>query len=198
VNMRKDVLPAVLAEHVMQPEQRQPEEGDAEQRRPWRDPVNCVWNGQAAYRIRAPLMPGPVAPPHFLSDAARVRLERVDLFTKGYPRMSSATDGRQASMDATQIYREETFTDRRVGTIRRLTPVTADGATGRRAPRDFRGASPGHDSYGAPVPISFELDSPDSGRSDRKIRRCGRASGAQTMRELQEDAPRAGVLVGHS
>ena len=42
--------------------------------------------------------------------------------------MSSANDGRQASMDATQIYREETFTDRRVGTIRRLTPVTADGA----------------------------------------------------------------------
>ena len=32
-------------------------------------------------------------------------------------------------MDPTQIYREETFTDRRVGTIRRLTPVTADGAT---------------------------------------------------------------------
>jgi hypothetical protein len=43
--------------------------------------------------------------------------------------MSSANDGRQAAMDATQIYREETFTDRKVGTIRRLTPVTADGST---------------------------------------------------------------------
>ena len=30
-------------------------------------------------------------------------------------------------MDATQLYREEIFTDRRVGTIRRLTPVTVDG-----------------------------------------------------------------------
>lgn len=43
--------------------------------------------------------------------------------------MSSANDGRQAAMDPSQVYREETFTDRRVGTIRRLTPVTADGGT---------------------------------------------------------------------
>src|SRR6202041_1522823 len=43
------------------------------------------------------------------------------------PRMSSTSDSRQATMDSTQIYCEETFTDRKVGTIRRLTPVTADG-----------------------------------------------------------------------
>ena len=33
--------------------------------------------------------------------------------------MSSAPDSRQPTMDATQIYREDTFTDRKVGTIRR-------------------------------------------------------------------------------
>jgi hypothetical protein len=48
--------------------------------------------------------------------------------------MSSATDGRQASMDSTQIYREETFTDRKVGTIRRLTPVSADGGADAARP----------------------------------------------------------------
>ena len=42
--------------------------------------------------------------------------------------MSSNTDGRQATMDSTQIYREDTFTDRKVGTIRKMTPVTLDGA----------------------------------------------------------------------
>ena len=42
--------------------------------------------------------------------------------------MSSSTDGRQATMDSTQLYLEETFTDRKVGTIRRLTPVAADGS----------------------------------------------------------------------
>ena len=30
-------------------------------------------------------------------------------------------------LDSTQLYREETLTDRRVGTLRRLVPVTADG-----------------------------------------------------------------------
>ena len=47
---------------------------------------------------------------------ARVAIFRIDY--KGYASMSSATDGRQAAMDSTQIYREEIFTDRNVGTIR--------------------------------------------------------------------------------
>ena len=46
--------------------------------------------------------------------------------------MSSANEGRQATMDSAQIYREETFTDRKVGTIRRLTPVTAAGVVSAR------------------------------------------------------------------
>ena len=33
------------------------------------------------------------------------------------------------AMDSSSLYREETFTDRRVGTLQRLTPVTASGAT---------------------------------------------------------------------
>ena len=42
--------------------------------------------------------------------------------------MSSANEAQPATMDSAQIYREETFTDRKVGTIRRLTPVAADGS----------------------------------------------------------------------
>ena len=52
--------------------------------------------------------------------------------------MSSTTDGRHATMDAAQIYREETFTDRKVGTIRRLTPVAADGSVDAARPVLFR------------------------------------------------------------
>ena len=37
-------------------------------------------------------------------------------------------------MDSTQIYREDTFTDRKVGTIRRLTPVAADGSADSARP----------------------------------------------------------------
>ena len=39
---------------------------------------------------------------------------------KGYVFMSSVNESRQATMDSTQVYREETFTDRKVGTIRKL------------------------------------------------------------------------------
>ena len=62
--------------------------------------------------------------------------------------MSSANDGRQATMDSTQIYREETFTDRRVGTIRRLTPVGRRRIAGCRAPGAIRRPGAGHDADG--------------------------------------------------
>jgi hypothetical protein len=34
----------------------------------------------------------------------------------------------EIKLDAASLYREEMFTDRRAGTLRRLTPVTSDGA----------------------------------------------------------------------
>jgi hypothetical protein len=43
--------------------------------------------------------------------------------------MAAPTDLPDIQLDATNLYREELFTDRHAGTIRRLTPVTADGAT---------------------------------------------------------------------
>jgi hypothetical protein len=41
--------------------------------------------------------------------------------------MASPTDLPEVQLDPTSLYREEIFTDRRAGTIRRLTPVTAEG-----------------------------------------------------------------------
>ena len=62
--------------------------------------------------------------------------------------MSSVNEGRQAVMDSSQIYREETFTDRRVGTIRRLTPVTADGAVDAARPGPLCRTGADHDADG--------------------------------------------------
>src|SRR5438552_10642039 len=47
--------------------------------------------------------------------------------TGGEPAMASELHGVEARMDAENLYREEIFTDRRVGTIRFLTPVTKEG-----------------------------------------------------------------------
>jgi hypothetical protein len=43
--------------------------------------------------------------------------------------MASPTDLPDIQFDSTSLYREELFTDRHAGTIRRLTPVSADGET---------------------------------------------------------------------
>jgi hypothetical protein len=99
--------------------------------------------------------------------------------------MSSATDGRQATMDSTQIYREETFTDRKVGTIRRLTPVSADGSADTARPVLFVGQAQVMTPMGA-IPISFELDALTLDAAVQKFGGAAEQAVQQTMRELQE------------
>jgi hypothetical protein len=99
--------------------------------------------------------------------------------------MSSTSDGRQATMDSTQIYLEETFTDRRVGTIRRLTPVTADGSIDSARPVIFVGQAQVMTPMGA-VPISFELDASTLNAAIEKFGVAAEQAVQQTMRELQE------------
>jgi hypothetical protein len=99
--------------------------------------------------------------------------------------MSSANDGRQATMDSAQVYREETFTDRKVGTIRRLTPVSADGADDDKRPVIFVGQAQVMTPMGA-VPISFELEATTLSAAIEKFGAAAEQAVHQTMRELQE------------
>ena len=99
--------------------------------------------------------------------------------------MSTVAEGRQATMDSTQIYHEETFTDRKVGTIRRLTPVTAQGAVDPARPVLFVGQAQVMTPMGA-VPISFELDAPTLDAAVQKFGAAAEQAVQQTMRELQE------------
>jgi hypothetical protein len=104
---------------------------------------------------------------------------------KGEVRMSSANEGRQASMDSTQIYREEIFTDRKVGTIRKMTPVTADGGVDTTRPVIFVGQAQVMTPMGA-VPISFELDAMTLDVAVEKFGAAAEQAVQQTMRDLQE------------
>ncbi|HSY95205.1 MAG TPA: hypothetical protein VK793_06280 [Steroidobacteraceae bacterium] len=99
--------------------------------------------------------------------------------------MSSSFDGRQANMDSTQIYREETFTDRKVGTIRRLTPVAADGSVDGARPVIFIGQAQVMTPMGA-IPISFELEAASLNAAIEKFGPAAEQAVQQTMRELQE------------
>src|ERR1700691_5661473 len=99
--------------------------------------------------------------------------------------MSSAADGRQANMDSSQIYREETYTDRRVGTIRCLTPVTAEGTADATRPVLYVGQAQIMTPMGA-LPISFELDGATLGAAIAKFGEAAEQAVQQTVRELQE------------
>jgi hypothetical protein len=99
--------------------------------------------------------------------------------------MSSSTDSRQATMDSTQIYREDTFTDRKVGTIRRLTPVAPDGSDDAARPVIFVGQAQVMTPMGA-LPISFELDAVSLNVAIEKFGAAAEQAVQQTMRELQE------------
>jgi|SRR5271167_1755054 len=99
--------------------------------------------------------------------------------------MSSGNDGRQATMDSAQIYREESFTDRKVGTIRRLTPVSAAGVAEAARPVLFVGQAQVMTPMGT-VPISFEIDAATLDAAIEKFGAAAEQAVHQTMQELQE------------
>jgi hypothetical protein len=88
-------------------------------------------------------------------------------------------------MDATQIYREDIFTDRRVGTIRRLTPVGADGEPDSKRAVLYIGQAQVMTPMGA-VPISFDLEAATLSAAIAKFGAAAEQAVQQTMQELQE------------
>lgn len=63
----------------------------------------------------------------------------------------------EIKLDSTQLYREDTFTDRKAGTLRRLTPIKADGSDDASRPVLFSGQTQLLTPMGV-LPLAFELD----------------------------------------
>ncbi len=71
--------------------------------------------------------------------------------------MAAQNDLPEVKLDPAGLYKEETFTDRRAGTIRRLTPVTLDGATDASRPVLFSGQTQLLTPAGV-LPLVFEIE----------------------------------------
>jgi hypothetical protein len=71
--------------------------------------------------------------------------------------MAAQNDLPDVHLDPAAMYREEIFTDRRAGTIRRLTPVTVDGATDPSRPVLFSGQTQLLTPAGV-LPLVFEIE----------------------------------------
>ena len=63
----------------------------------------------------------------------------------------------EIKLDATQLYREEIFTDRKAGTLRRLVPVKNDGSDDASRPVLYSGQTQLLTPAGV-LPLAFELE----------------------------------------
>jgi hypothetical protein len=88
-------------------------------------------------------------------------------------------------VDPKALYLEEIFTDRRVGTIRRLTPVTKDGVRDTARPVLYAGETQVLTPAGA-LPIGFEISAGSLEEAAEKFGQLAREAIERTVKELQE------------
>lgn len=102
------------------------------------------------------------------------------------------------AMDAANLYREETFTDRRVGTLQRLTPVTPSGETDTARPILWVGQTQVLTPAGA-LPLSFEVQ---ASTLDEAVAQFGPlaqqalTSAIQRLEEMRREAASSLIVPG--
>jgi hypothetical protein len=91
----------------------------------------------------------------------------------------------EAKMDSTSLYREEIVTDRKVGTIRMMTPLKIDGSTDAARPVLYMGEAQIMTGAG-PLPITFEIDAKNLGEAVDTFGPAAKEAIERTVRDLQE------------
>jgi hypothetical protein len=88
-------------------------------------------------------------------------------------------------MDPSSLYREELFTDRKVGMIRVLTPVKTDGSPDTGRPAVYVGEAQIYTNMGA-LPLSFELDARSLQEAVQQYADAAKLALEQAVKEIQE------------
>ena len=88
-------------------------------------------------------------------------------------------------MDPASLYREDIITDRKVGTIRMLTPLKSDGSTDTVRPVMYMGEAQIMTGAG-PLPISFEIDASTLADAVDKFGPAAKEAIERTVHDLQE------------
>ena len=88
-------------------------------------------------------------------------------------------------MDADGLYREETFTDRRVGTVQRLSPIKADGSDDDARPVLYIGQTQLMTPGGA-LPLSFEIQADSLASAIEQFGARAEDALEETMKRLEE------------
>ena len=99
--------------------------------------------------------------------------------------MSQMDNSPEISMDASALTREEVFTDSRVGSIRKMTPVTLDGELDSNRKVQFVGSTQIMTPGGA-LPLSFEIESETLEGAVAGFGDAAKLAVERTMEELKE------------
>jgi hypothetical protein len=99
--------------------------------------------------------------------------------------MAGPTNALDPKMDANDLYREDMYSDRKVGTIRVLTPVKSDGTPDPARATSYVGQAQIMTPAGA-LPLSFEIDAKTLAEACDRFADGARVAFEETMRELQE------------
>jgi len=99
--------------------------------------------------------------------------------------MAAQNDLPDIQLDANALYREDVFTDRRAGSIRRLTPVTTDGATDTSRHVLFSGQTQLLTPAGV-LPLGFEIEATSLDEALRKFPEGVKVALDQAIDEARE------------
>jgi hypothetical protein len=91
----------------------------------------------------------------------------------------------EMTMDAASLYREEIYTDRKVGTLRVLQPVNSDGSPDTLRKTVYQGEAQLMTNMG-PLPISFDIDAATLADAIAGYAEATKAGIERAMREIQE------------
>lgn len=89
------------------------------------------------------------------------------------------------TMDAAGVYREDVYTDRKVGTIRCLTPVKSDGSPDPGRKHVYVGEAQILTPMGA-IPVTFEIEAATLDAAVTQYPNAAKQAVERTVKEIQE------------
>ena len=95
----------------------------------------------------------------------------------------------QEQMDAANLFREEIYTDRKIGVIRCLVPVTAEGKVDESRKVIYTGEAQIMTQMGA-LPISFDIEADNLAAAVANYREAAKAGREKTNERAAGTAPR--------
>jgi hypothetical protein len=99
--------------------------------------------------------------------------------------MATKPEQTELKIDPNALYLEEIFTDRRIGTIRRMTPVKKDGARDTARAVLYVGETQVLTPAGA-LPIAFDIGAGSLEEAADKFGQLAKEAIERTVKELQE------------